>query len=103
IIATLRERFDLVIIDSSPVLPVVDPLLLGQFADVAILSVLREVSCLPSIYAAYQRLTDGGVRVLGAVMSGVRIDRYGVQYPSSNYSAEHEQRPQMEDVISNHS
>lgn len=78
---TFRSRFDFVIIDSSPVLPVVDPLLLGQYADGAILSVLRDVSRMPNIYAAYQRLTMGGVRVLGAVMSGVRGDPYRTYYP----------------------
>lgn len=81
LIEELRSKFDFVIIDSSPVLPVVDPLLLGQHSDGAIISVLREVSRMPNVYAAYQRLTDGGVRVLGAVMSGVRGDRYGAYYP----------------------
>ena len=53
-------------------LPVVDPLLIGQLADGTILSVLRDVSRMPSVYAAHQRLTAGGVRVLGAVVNGVR-------------------------------
>jgi capsular exopolysaccharide synthesis family protein len=87
LIEGLRTRFDFVIIDSSPVLPVVDPLLLGQHADGAIISVLREVSRMPNVYAAYQRLTDGGVRVLGAVMSGVRGERYGAYYPYSYTAA----------------
>jgi succinoglycan biosynthesis transport protein ExoP len=76
-----REEFDFVIIDSSPVLPVVDPLLIGQLADGTILSVLRDVSRMPNVYAAYQRLTAGGVRVLGAVVNGVRSEAYGTAYP----------------------
>src|SRR5205823_8318983 len=40
----LRKRFDFIVIDTSPVLPVVDPLLIGQHVDGAILSVLRNVS-----------------------------------------------------------
>jgi polysaccharide biosynthesis transport protein len=80
LIEGLRDRFDFIIIDSSPVLPVVDPLLLGKYSDGAILSVLREVSRMPNIFAAYQRLSAGGVRVIGAVMSGVKADQYGGYY-----------------------
>jgi hypothetical protein len=45
-----------------------------------ILSVLRDVSRMPNVYAAHQRLTAGGVRVLGAVVNGVRGDMYGAAY-----------------------
>jgi capsular exopolysaccharide synthesis family protein len=76
----LRADFDFVIIDSSPVLPVVDPLLIGQQADGTILSVLRDVSRMPSVYAAHQRLLAGGVKVLGAVVNGVRGEAYGATY-----------------------
>jgi polysaccharide biosynthesis transport protein len=81
IIRQFRDQFDFVIIDSSPVLPVVDPLLIGQIADGTILSVLRDVSRMASVYAAHQRLIAGGVRVLGAVVSGVRKEAYGTDYP----------------------
>jgi succinoglycan biosynthesis transport protein ExoP len=76
-----RDEFDFVIIDSSPVLPVADPLLIGQMADGTIISVLRDVSRMPNVYAAHQRLTAGGVRVLGAVVNGVRGEVYGAAYP----------------------
>jgi capsular exopolysaccharide synthesis family protein len=81
IIRQFREQFDFIIIDSSPVLPVVDPLLMGQLADGTILSVLRDVSRMPNVYAAHQRLIAGGVRVLGAVVNGVRGEAYGAIYP----------------------
>jgi capsular exopolysaccharide synthesis family protein len=99
LIESVRERFDFIIIDTSPVLPVVDPLLLGQHADCVILSVLREVSRMPRIYAAYQRLTEGGVRVLGAVMNGVRIDRYGVRYPYATYAADMDQPSEQDETV----
>lgn len=81
IIRQFREQYDFVIIDSSPVLPVVDPLLIGQLVDGTILSVLRDVSRMPNVYAAHQRLIAGGVRVLGAVVNGVRGEAYGAIYP----------------------
>ena len=44
IMEKLREEFDFIIIDSHPVLPATDSLLIGQQVDAVILSVLREVS-----------------------------------------------------------
>lgn len=66
----LKEEFDFVVIDSHPLLPATDSLLIGQRVDAVILSVLREVSQMPRVYAASQRLTTLGIRVLGAVVNG---------------------------------
>jgi polysaccharide biosynthesis transport protein len=66
----LQEEFDFIVIDSHPVLPATDSLLIGQRVDAVILSVLREVSQMPRVYAASQRLRTLGIRVLGAVVNG---------------------------------
>jgi capsular exopolysaccharide synthesis family protein len=66
----LQEEFDFVVIDSHPVLSATDSLLIGQRVNAVILSVLREVSQMPRVYAASQRLTTLGIRVLGAVVNG---------------------------------
>jgi polysaccharide biosynthesis transport protein len=66
-----KEQFDFVVVDSHPVLAAADSLLLGQHADAVLLSLLRDVSQAPRVYAAGQRLTNLGVRVLGAVVSGM--------------------------------
>jgi succinoglycan biosynthesis transport protein ExoP len=66
----LQEEFDFIVIDSHPVLAATDSLLIGQRVDAVILSVLREVSQMPRVYAASQRLMTLGIRVLGAVVNG---------------------------------
>jgi capsular exopolysaccharide synthesis family protein len=66
----LKEEFDFIVVDSHPVLPAADSLLLGQHADAVILSVLRDVSQAPRVYAACQRLSTLGIRILGAVVNG---------------------------------
>lgn len=76
----LREQFEFIIIDTSPILPVVDPLLIGQHVDGAIISVLRDVSRMARVYAAHQKLVTGGIRVLGAVVNGVRNEMYAGKY-----------------------
>jgi polysaccharide biosynthesis transport protein len=71
LLAALRSEFEFVIIDSSPVLKLADPLLFGQHVDVALLSVLRDISKTPQIYEATERLKSVGITVLGAVVNGV--------------------------------
>ena len=66
----LREEFDFIIVDSHPVLTATDSLLIGQHCDAVILSVLRDVSRTPQVYAASQKMTALGIRVLGAVVNG---------------------------------
>jgi succinoglycan biosynthesis transport protein ExoP len=79
----LRHDYDFIVIDSHPVLPATDSLLIGQHVDAVLLSVMREVSRAPKVYAACQRLNALGIRVLGAVVNGVAGDdvhAHGGQY-----------------------
>jgi capsular exopolysaccharide synthesis family protein len=77
----LRKEFDFIVVDSSPVLAATDSLLVGQHVDAVILSLLRDVSQVPPVQAAAQRLTRLGIRVLGAVVNGLDLDvMYGSGY-----------------------
>lgn len=71
VFATLREQFDFIVVDTAPAGVVADPLLIGQHVDAVLLSVLRNVTRLPALYAVYERYRSFGIRVLGAVVSGV--------------------------------
>jgi capsular exopolysaccharide synthesis family protein len=73
----LRADFEFVIIDSSPLLPVVDARLVCQHVDAVILSVLRDVSQSAKVVAAQEMLDAFGVRNLTAVVTG------GEQYGSA--------------------
>jgi capsular exopolysaccharide synthesis family protein len=67
----LRENFDFVIIDSSPLLPVVDSRLVCKRVDAVVLSVLRDVSEASKVQAAQEMLDAFGVsQVYGVVTSG---------------------------------
>jgi polysaccharide biosynthesis transport protein len=72
----LRERFDFIVVDSAPVLPVADTLLLAQHVDGAVFSILREVSQVPKIQAAHARVAALGVPILGAVLAGAHAETY---------------------------
>jgi capsular exopolysaccharide synthesis family protein len=67
----LRGQYDFIIVDSSPVLGMSDALLVGQYCDGAILSVLRDHSQVPKIYQAAELLRGVGIRVFGSVVNGM--------------------------------
>jgi succinoglycan biosynthesis transport protein ExoP len=71
ILGGFRESFDHVVVDAGPVLAFADVLLLGQASDVAIVTTMRDVSRVPLVLAAVDKLRSVGVRVLGAVVNGV--------------------------------
>lgn len=70
----LKQQYDFIIVDACPVLPVADSLVLGQHVDGVLFSVLRDVSRLPALHAAHQKMTNLGIRTLGAVVIGTDTD-----------------------------
>ncbi|MBI3462709.1 MAG: AAA family ATPase [Planctomycetes bacterium] len=78
--ARLRGEYDFIVVDSCPVLPVADALWAAQQADGVIFAVLRDVSRLPLMYTACDRLSQLGIRLLGAVVSGNPAQAYGYGY-----------------------
>ena len=79
-IERLRSEFDFILIDSGPVLADADAVLVGQFADGVLLSVRRDVSRMPLVYEACERLRSVDLPILGAVMNGVSPSRYRPYY-----------------------
>jgi hypothetical protein len=60
-----------IIIDGAPVLTVADALSFARYTDGAILSVRRDVSQIPKVYEASERLKSVGMNVTGVVVNGV--------------------------------
>lgn len=84
LIAQLRQLYDLIIIDSPPVLPVPDALILGQWTDGAVLAARYDISKFPQVERARRHLDSAGVAVLGTVINGMRhSDSYYGRYTYS--------------------
>ena len=66
----LRSTFDLVVVDSSPVLPVHDTRVIGKFTDGVILTLVRDKSRLSASAQACEILRSFGATLLGTVMIG---------------------------------
>ena len=57
-------------VDSAPLLPVADTLLLSRYVDAVVLAVRCGTSQLPAVHAAQLRLNTMNVPILGAVVLG---------------------------------
>ncbi len=78
----LRGQFDFIVVDSCPVLPVADSLLVGQHVDGVVLSILQDISQLPKVMTTADKLTLLNIPLLGAVVNGIKPDihAYGYNY-----------------------
>jgi capsular exopolysaccharide synthesis family protein len=86
IICNLKERYQFVIVDSAPVLLVADTQQIAQRCDGVLFSVLQDVSRLPEIYAAVERLAALRIRILGAVVNGADSCHSASYYPYTRNS-----------------
>jgi polysaccharide biosynthesis transport protein len=73
----LRDDFDFVVVDTSPILPVADARFVSQHVDSVVLSVFRDISEAPKIQAACEILSAFGVHTIEAVVTGPNDNLYG--------------------------
>lgn len=83
LVAELRHRYDVVLIDAPPLLPVTDASLLASISDGAILVVRHGTTGREQVRTATDRLQAVGARLLGTVLSmspARELSRYGYGY-----------------------
>jgi len=73
LLAAARERYDLVILDTPPVLPVPDALVLGARADATLMLVRWEKTPRAVVQDAVRILRESRARVMGTVMTRVNM------------------------------
>ena len=89
LLATLSENFDMIIIDTPPVLGVADAVALGPLVDGVLMVVGAGTTDRHAVEQALSQLASAGARVLGAVLNDSRgeVERYGSNdyygYPGS--------------------
>jgi capsular exopolysaccharide synthesis family protein len=97
LISQLRQLYDLVIIDSPPVLPVPDALILGRWADGAVLAARFDKSRFPQVERARRQLDNAGIPIMGTVINGMRnADSYYGRY---SYSRKRSSQPSSSETI----
>jgi len=90
----LAERFDLVLIDSPPVLPVADAMILTSYADGVLLVVASGQTRRAELQRTTEKLAQASTPIVGVVLNKVRVEngysryggygRYGSYYYSPN-------------------
>lgn len=84
----LRDRFDLILVDSPPALAVTDPVVLGRYTGTTIVVARHLETMLAEVEAVRRAFETAGCKVTGAVLNGYKAEegsRYGGQYHYYNY------------------
>lgn len=81
----LRSTYTYIVIDTPPILPASEALVMARAADAAVLCVRRDFSRLRQVAEAHSRLQTAGVRAAGAVLSGIPTSSYTYRYGSYYY------------------
>lgn len=82
---TLAAQADIVLLDTPPVLPVADPLVIGRMAAGALLVVEARRTPVPSVLKARDALTRNQTRVLGVALNKVPSGETGGGYGYGYY------------------
>ncbi len=69
VLAKFREQYDMVLVDTPPMLQMTDARVAGQLADAVILVARAEKTTRDALMAANQRLKEDKIRVLGTVLN----------------------------------
>lgn len=82
LMAWAREQYDLVIVDTPPVLAVTDPAIIGRAAGLSLLVARAGHSTVKEVRVARERLTGSGVPVSNVILNGIakRHSAYGGYY-----------------------
>jgi tyrosine-protein kinase Etk/Wzc len=92
----LAAKYDLVIVDTPPILAVTDTSLIGRFAGVNLLALRAGQHPMREITLALKRLAYAGVRVHGAVLNDVSAA--GGKYGKSSYHYQYEYKANQDEV-----
>lgn len=78
LLAKVNEEYDLVLIDTPPVLAVTDPTIIGQYAGTTFMVLRYGQHHLREIQTAMRRFEQNGVHVKGAIFNGVEVMKGGM-------------------------
>lgn len=71
----LRGNYDYIIIDTPPILPVTDPLIIGSLANKSILVINSKATSKDDVFEAKQRLDKLNINIFGVVLNRLKQTR----------------------------
>lgn len=75
-----KEQYDYVLIDTPPVMPVIDALIVGRFVDGMILVIASAEVKVEMARDVKNQLVNAGANILGVVLNKVRSEHHGYGY-----------------------
>ncbi len=84
----LQHQYRYIVIDTPPILPASEALILARAADATVVCARRDFSRLDQVTEAYTRLRSAGVAVAGTVLNGISPSSYAYRYGSYYYDRE---------------
>jgi non-specific protein-tyrosine kinase len=91
VFARLRDQFDLVLIDSPPVLPVTDAAILSQYADATLLLAAAGQTRRADLRRAAEKLDQVNAKILGIVLN--KVTRQNGRYYGYGYGYGYSYKP----------
>jgi capsular exopolysaccharide synthesis family protein len=82
----LRGMYRYIVVDTPPILPASEALVMARAADAAVLCARRDYSRVDQVAEAYGRLQAAGVKTAGAVLNGIPARSYAQRYGSYYYT-----------------
>lgn len=79
-IETLKKGFDIILLDTPPLLAVVDPVIIGSIVDATVLVLQSGKTTEKALLGAAEELGRGKVKTMGVVFNGVRLDKEDYSY-----------------------
>jgi len=80
-----RAQYDLIVIDSPPILSVTDPAILATFSDGVVVTIRASSTPRPPIKRGIQQLSEVGGKVLGCVLNDVNFEKESYYYSNYRY------------------
>lgn len=91
LVRQLEDRYDVVLLDSAPLLGLADAVLLGGASEATVLVIYSAGNQTATVRNAVARLRTGGAKVIGAVLNRFDAKQAGYAYEYSySYESEHE-------------
>ncbi len=85
LLAEARERFSVVLLDTPPVLAVIDPVIVSSLADATVFVVRAGKTTRRPFVRAVGEVRKAKADILGVVFNEVRIGRQGIGTPFYHY------------------
>jgi succinoglycan biosynthesis transport protein ExoP len=75
LMADIKDKFDVILLDTPPVLAVVDPVIVSTLVEATVLVVYPRKTTDKAFLSAVEELRKGKTKIIGTIFNGMRLDK----------------------------